>query len=40
VHVAVWAALVAVLAMTITAALVVDAQIERAANMAPAALVR
>ena len=39
-HVAVWAALVAILAMTIIAALVVDARIERAAKMAPAAMVR
>jgi hypothetical protein len=39
-HVAVWAALVAVLAITVAAALVVDLQIERAAKMAPAAMVR
>jgi len=39
-HVAVWAALVAVLAITVTAALVVDVRIERAAKMAPSALVR
>jgi hypothetical protein len=39
-HVAVWAALVAILAMTIIAGLVVDVRTERAAKLAPAAVVR
>ena len=40
VHVAVWVALVAVLAMTIAAALVADVRIERATTKLPAGGVR